>query len=68
MRDFFHDEFLPQGNFLRFLSKYGCDQNFVEEEICALLIFTICGYDPEQFDYVSNDSRSETPIETCSVI
>ncbi|KAL6431836.1 hypothetical protein ACFW04_007361 [Cataglyphis niger] len=51
MRDFFHDEFLPQGNFLRFLSKYGCDQNFVEKEICALLIFTICGYDPEQFDY-----------------
>ncbi|KAM0729350.1 Lipase 3 [Formica fusca] len=51
MRNFFHDEFLPQGNFLRFLSKYGCDQNFAEKEICAELIFLICGYDPEQFDY-----------------
>ncbi|XP_070157969.1 uncharacterized protein [Polyergus mexicanus] len=51
MRNFFHDEFLPQGNFLRFLSKYGCDQNLAEKEICAKLIFLICGYDPEQFDY-----------------
>ncbi|CAL1684021.1 unnamed protein product [Lasius platythorax] len=48
---FFHDEFLPQNNFFRFFAKYGCDQNIVENEICADMIFMICGYDREQFNY-----------------
>ncbi|XP_072762502.1 lipase 3-like [Anoplolepis gracilipes] len=51
LRFLFHDEFLPQSNLLRFLSKYGCDQNIVEKKFCANVIFVICGYDPEQFNY-----------------
>ncbi|KAL6431806.1 hypothetical protein ACFW04_007358 [Cataglyphis niger] len=50
-RLFFHDEFLPQSDLLRFISKYGCDQNLDSKNICANLIFLICGYDVEQFDY-----------------
>lgn len=64
---FFHDEFLPQNNFLRFFAKYGCDQNIVENEICADMIFMICGYDREQFNYVSimiRDRNDTTPIES----
>ncbi|XP_050454059.1 lipase 3-like [Cataglyphis hispanica] len=50
-RLFFHDEFLPQSDLLRFISKYVCDQNLFSEKICANMIFLICGYDIEQFDY-----------------
>ncbi|EFN62752.1 Gastric triacylglycerol lipase [Camponotus floridanus] len=51
VRLFFHDEFLPQSNFLRFLVKYACDQNLAERKLCADFIFAVCGFDREQFDY-----------------
>ncbi|GAB1867614.1 Lipase 3 [Camponotus japonicus] len=51
MRHFFHNEFLPQNNFWKYLAKYGCKQNIIEEKICANLIFIICGYDREQLNY-----------------
>ncbi|EFN73360.1 Gastric triacylglycerol lipase [Camponotus floridanus] len=50
IRYFFHDEFLPQSDILKFLSKYLCEQN-LEENICVDIIFLICGYDREQFNY-----------------
>ncbi|EFN62149.1 Lipase 3, partial [Camponotus floridanus] len=53
MRHFFHNEFLPQNNFWKYLAKYGCEQNIIEEKICANLIFIICGYDREELNYVS---------------
>ncbi|EFN63086.1 Lipase 3 [Camponotus floridanus] len=51
MRHFFHNEFLPQNNFWKYLAKYGCEQNIIEEKICANLIFIICGYDREELNY-----------------
>ncbi|EFN89852.1 lipase 3 [Harpegnathos saltator] len=44
-------EFLPQTKFLRFLSKYLCNQNIIEQKICANILFMICGFDKEQFNY-----------------
>ncbi|GAB1867615.1 Lipase [Camponotus japonicus] len=51
VRLLFHDEFLPQSDFLRFLAKYACDQNLAERKLCADFIFAVCGFDREQFDY-----------------
>ncbi|XP_029671560.1 lipase 3-like [Formica exsecta] len=51
MQFFSYDEFLPQSNLLRFLSKYGCNQNLAQQKFCTSLIFLICGDNPEQFDY-----------------
>lgn len=48
---FGEDEFLPQNNVLRFLAKYGCKENYFEEEICTNTLFVICGFDKEQFNY-----------------
>jgi len=59
LRLLFHDEFLPQSDFLRFLVKYACDQNLAERKLCADFIFAVCGFDREQFDYVSYDLRSK---------
>lgn len=38
---------------MRFLAKYGCKENYFEEEICTNTLFVICGFDKEQFNYVS---------------
>ncbi|XP_072761541.1 lipase 3-like [Anoplolepis gracilipes] len=51
VQQFFNDEILPQSDLLRFLSKYGCEPNFTNQKLCADLIFFICGYDYEQFNY-----------------
>ncbi|XP_070157111.1 lipase 3-like [Polyergus mexicanus] len=48
---FSYDKLLSQSNLLRFLSKYDCNQNLVQQKFCARFIFLICGDDPEQFDY-----------------
>ncbi|XP_032691178.1 lipase 3-like [Odontomachus brunneus] len=46
-----YDEFLPQSNFIRLLSKYICDLNIVEKKICSNIIFLFCGFDQQQFNY-----------------
>ncbi|XP_029169361.1 lipase 3-like isoform X2 [Nylanderia fulva] len=51
MQSFFHDELLPQNNLLKFLTTYVCNQNVIEEKICADLLFMVCGFDREQFNY-----------------
>ncbi|XP_072747886.1 lysosomal acid lipase/cholesteryl ester hydrolase-like [Anoplolepis gracilipes] len=51
MGHFFHDEFIPQRGFWRFVSKYVCEENFIQWWVCAKLMFKITGYDKEQFDY-----------------
>ncbi|XP_029176125.1 uncharacterized protein LOC114944406 isoform X2 [Nylanderia fulva] len=51
MRLFFHDELLPQNDFLKFTSKYICNRNFTTQQLCTNIIFLICGSDPEQFNY-----------------
>ncbi|KYN36038.1 Lipase 3 [Trachymyrmex septentrionalis] len=43
-------EFLPHDNMLQFLAKHVCEVNYVEE-ICTNIIFLICGFDEEQFNY-----------------
>lgn len=48
---FGEDEFLPQNGVFHFLSKYGCDVDNFRERICANIVFLICGFDKEQFDY-----------------
>ncbi|CAL1684028.1 unnamed protein product [Lasius platythorax] len=50
-RVFFHDELFPQNDFVRFLTKYLCYQNFAQKEMCANLIFLTMGSDREQFNY-----------------
>ncbi|XP_014480140.1 PREDICTED: lipase 3 isoform X2 [Dinoponera quadriceps] len=45
------DQFLPQNEFLRLLSKFACDIDIFEEKICANVLFLICGFDKEQFNY-----------------
>jgi len=50
---FGEDEFLPQNSVLHFLEKYACDINYFEKEICTNILFLICGFDKEQFNYVS---------------
>lgn len=78
MRYLFHDEFL-QNDLLRLIIKYICDQNM---EVCVNVMFMICGYDYEQFDYVSSNfancrDRSTTAwwsklqigiLRTCSLL
>ncbi|XP_029176589.1 lipase 1-like [Nylanderia fulva] len=51
MRLYFHDEFMPQNDVLRFTSKYICPQNFITQQFCANPIFLLCGNDQEQFNY-----------------
>lgn len=53
-----YDEFMPQSNFLRLLSKYACDLNIIEKKICSNILFLTCGFDHEQFNYVSNSVRA----------
>ncbi|KAG5311345.1 LIP3 Lipase, partial [Pseudoatta argentina] len=47
---FGEDEFLPHNSVLQFLAKHGCEINYIEE-ICTNIIFLICGFDKEQFNY-----------------
>ncbi|KYM84892.1 Lipase 3 [Atta colombica] len=47
---FGEDEFLPHKSVLQFLAKHGCEVNYVEE-VCTNIIFLICGFDEEQFNY-----------------
>ena len=47
------NEFLPQNVFLKFLARYGCEIDTLEETICANVVFVICGFDKNQFNYVS---------------
>ncbi|KMQ83969.1 lipase 3 [Lasius niger] len=51
MRFFFHDELLPQSDLLRFGIEYVCNQNLDTQKFCADIIFMICGFDREQFNY-----------------
>nr|XP_012138723.1 PREDICTED: lipase 3-like isoform X2 [Megachile rotundata] len=44
-------EFLPQNAVLKFLAKYMCYVDFLEEKICANSIFVIVGFDQAQFNY-----------------
>ncbi|XP_011705791.1 PREDICTED: lipase 3-like, partial [Wasmannia auropunctata] len=44
------DELLPQNDVLEFLAKIGCDI-FHFEEVCVNIIFSLVGFDEEQFDY-----------------
>ncbi|KYN08590.1 PREDICTED: lipase 3-like [Cyphomyrmex costatus] len=48
---FGENEFLPHDSVLHYLSKYGCEMFNIEEEICANILFLICGFDKEQFNY-----------------
>ncbi|KYM76202.1 Lysosomal acid lipase/cholesteryl ester hydrolase [Atta colombica] len=45
------NEFLPHSDMLDYLSKYGCEIFNIEKEICANVIFLVCGFDKEQFNY-----------------
>ncbi|XP_043268017.1 lipase 3-like [Venturia canescens] len=44
------DEFLPQNILLKFLARYGCEIDTLEEKICANSMFVICGFDKAQFN------------------
>lgn len=44
-------ELLPQNFVLRFLAKFGCEASMFEKKICVNLIFLICGFDEQQFNY-----------------
>ncbi|XP_012231415.1 lipase 3 [Linepithema humile] len=45
------NEFLPQSTILRILAGYGCDADLFKEKICSNVLFLICGFDKEQFNY-----------------
>ncbi|CAL7940643.1 unnamed protein product [Xylocopa violacea] len=44
-------EFLPQNFIIKFLAKYLCYYNFLEEKICANSMFILVGFDKAQFNY-----------------
>lgn len=44
---------MPPDIFTKMLARYGCDLITVEREICENILFTICGFDAEQFNRVS---------------
>jgi len=52
MRYFFHEFLLS--NFVRSFLIYGSDQNIIKD-IFSNMMFTLWGYDREQFSYVSNN-------------
>lgn len=44
------DEFLPQNIIVKILAN-GCRVKLFQKKICANVLFLICGFDEEQFDY-----------------
>lgn len=50
MKFFGQNEFLPQNNIIKWLSKYGCEMNEAEKFICENTVFVICGFDKQQYN------------------
>ncbi|XP_067204979.1 gastric triacylglycerol lipase-like [Linepithema humile] len=51
-RFFGADEFIPQNSVIwHILARYGCNIDLFRKEICGNIIFTIAGFDKEQFNY-----------------
>ncbi|KAL0127528.1 hypothetical protein PUN28_003064 [Cardiocondyla obscurior] len=48
---FGEDEFLPQNGVIELLAKLGCEVDNFEKEICSNIMFLLCGFDKEQFNY-----------------
>lgn len=44
------NEFLPQSSVMRWLSKYACDINHYEENVCENILFILAGFDKKQFN------------------
>ncbi|XP_011697750.1 PREDICTED: lysosomal acid lipase/cholesteryl ester hydrolase-like, partial [Wasmannia auropunctata] len=59
---FGQDELLPQNDVLEFLAKIGCDI-FHFEEVCVNIIFSLVGFDKEQFDYLQMIRKAGYPAE-----
>lgn len=48
-------KFLPRNWVVNLLARYGCEIVEAEKIICENIIFTICGFDRQQFNEVRSD-------------
>lgn len=44
-------EFLQQNLIIKFIAKYFCYANYIEEKLCINIFFTLTGFDNSQFNY-----------------